>query len=764
MNVCPARNDDHRRATTVAMHRVWAKRLFNGKRISLHLYISFLIFFCCICCSGCPEIKLGGDWSNMAPQATATGIVVRYGVAVTIPGSSLLSDYDIDQCHYKSRSDVVDFYDSYGSWDGFGIANTDVTGHAQCFWVVADVCSPIGWVGDQNYVERLSVYTAAAAYVAQSMGAPVGNYSDPSFNALVNTKADDWCNANADCRAGDIDIYVKHFQIVYSEPRNEACGIAPAVPPYLQRIVHYNTGDERFGLATVDPTQSEAQIFLYIPGMDGLVAETTLTGTIGGLKRNCQVGAGGHEICDFLLTHALFNTGSFSLGSEDISGVVVGTVGMTEGDTIDNWVNLYHIAATAQFTDADGTWMTKGSSGAALQQLSWDSVAGKVGFHFSQVIDLQNDAYVLILVSGSATFLNRSPVAVVPPEFKKECEGKEQATVLLDGSQSYDPDGNLNLDWASWHEGSVANTSPLLGKGLTYTMSAPLGFTPVYLEIIDTWMTIERKETTVTVVDTTPPRLTCPEPQVVECTGPTGAVASYNPIASDICSEDLALNCAPTSGSVFPIGATSVSCQASDPTGNKSICDSSVKVVDTTPPVLSGVPADETVQCDTVPAPVTVTATDKCDTNVDLSFSQTRVDGNCADNYSLTRTWTAVDHNGNMKKSSQIITVQDTMGPVISCNNPATMIPSQAPISFTATALDNCGTSSAQITNFNCFSLKKGIKSRLESCVVEISGDKINILNSGGVDDNITWTVHATDGCANSSDQVCSIQVVNANK
>jgi hypothetical protein len=48
-----------------------------------------------------------------------------------------------------------------------------------------------------------------------------------------------------------------------------------------------------------------------------------------------------------------------------------------------------------------------------------------------------------------------------------------------------------------------------------------------------------------------------------------------------------------------------------------------------------------------------------------------------------------------------------------------------------------------------------------ESCIVSIAGDTITILDSGGVGDHIEWTVHAVDGCGNTSEQTCSVLVVN---
>ena len=43
------------------------------------------------------------------------------------------------------------------------------------------------------------------------------------------------------------------------------------------------------------------------------------------------------------------------------------------------------------------------------------------------------------------------------------------------------------------------------------------------------------------------------------------------------------------------------------------------------PPVLTGVPADATVQCDNIPAAATVTATDNCDPTITVTFTETAI-------------------------------------------------------------------------------------------------------------------------------------------
>jgi len=122
-------------------------------------------------------------------------------------------------------------------------------------------------------------------------------------------------------------------------------------------------------------------------------------------------------------------------------------------------------------------------------------------------------------------------------------------------------------------------------------------------------------------------------------------------------------------------------------------CNQIITVQDTAAPVLSGVPADTTVECDSVPDPASPTATDNCDDVPSITFAEVPTDGDCADNYSLNRTWTATDECGNSASQSQIITVQDTTAPEIQdcpsdtsvdiCNDPV-------PVAPVLTATDNC--------------------------------------------------------------------------
>ena len=119
----------------------------------------------------------------------------------------------------------------------------------------------------------------------------------------------------------------------------------------------------------------------------------------------------------------------------------------------------------------------------------------------------------------------------------------------------------------------------------------PLDDTTVNCTAIDAEGNVTGGSFTVTVEDTTPPILTLPANITAEATSPAGAPVGFTATATDIVDPAPVVDCVPASGTVFPLGTTTVNCTASDAEGNITGGSLTVTVEDTTPPVLS-VPAD----------------------------------------------------------------------------------------------------------------------------------------------------------------------------
>jgi len=78
--------------------------------------------------------------------------------------------------------------------------------------------------------------------------------------------------------------------------------------------------------------------------------------------------------------------------------------------------------------------------------------------------------------------------------------------------------------------------------------------------------------------DTTPPKIVVPARVVVDATGPRGAAAAYSVSVTDDTDPAPALSCAPASGSLFAIGDTTVTCKATDASGNTATASFTVHV------------------------------------------------------------------------------------------------------------------------------------------------------------------------------------------
>jgi hypothetical protein len=176
----------------------------------------------------------------------------------------------------------------------------------------------------------------------------------------------------------------------------------------------------------------------------------------------------------------------------------------------------------------------------------------------------------------------------------------------------------------------------------------------------------------VTVQDTTPPALSgVPGDQTLEAVSAAGAPFAYaTPTASDLVDGNRPVVCTPAPAlatpGTYPLGATAVTCTASDTRGNGASSGFTVTVVDTTAPTLT-LPANITAEA-TGPGGAavafTVSASDAVDASVIPSCS-----AQSGDTFVLGTTTvncSATDDAGNSASGSFMITVRDTTPPAIS--------------------------------------------------------------------------------------------------
>lgn len=103
--------------------------------------------------------------------------------------------------------------------------------------------------------------------------------------------------------------------------------------------------------------------------------------------------------------------------------------------------------------------------------------------------------------------------------------------------------------------------------------------------------------------------------------------------------------------------------EAEDDCGNKVSASQVITVIDNEILKFSGVPGDLTVNCDNIPAPPLVTASDNCDPTLDIKFTEdNKVVEGCG---TITRTWETGDNCGNKVKAIQVITVVDNAPPTL---------------------------------------------------------------------------------------------------
>ena len=251
----------------------------------------------------------------------------------------------------------------------------------------------------------------------------------------------------------------------------------------------------------------------------------------------------------------------------------------------------------------------------------------------------------------------------------------------------------------------------------------------------------------VTVSDNEPPVVTAASDSTVECAWTNGSEISAwlsnhgGATATDNCSGDLTW----TNDFSFDeepnwiCGLTTeieVTFTATDGNLNSSTTTASFIIEDTTAPVFNQtLPGDTTVNCESVPAAVGLTAQDLCSVEVAVTYAPDTVLGTCPHEYTINRTWSTIDDCGNPATHTQVITVQDTVAPMITVQAMDSIIPCD-------------GTDHS--ADFASWRAAYGGAEATESCG-GIAWTESYVMGSTCAGDSAQVTFTATDECGNFS-------------
>lgn len=243
-------------------------------------------------------------------------------------------------------------------------------------------------------------------------------------------------------------------------------------------------------------------------------------------------------------------------------------------------------------------------------------VMTSVGFVLADTVRADGDS----VTSGNQSLIplgERGPGEVVTHDvtFMLECAGLTHpapgSTITVQPSSFTSPlDGSLAATsttigpipstWTAGGEGcpTPAPTLPANGPS-TVTLTTPTTpgedyiFTVMYARVGASGISGSTAISfSVDVVANTPPTIALPASMTAEATSPAGAAVSFAVGATDAEDDpDPTPSCTAASGSIFALGTTTVSCSVTDSGGLSASGSFTVAVGDTTPPVLSGVPA-----------------------------------------------------------------------------------------------------------------------------------------------------------------------------
>ena len=301
-------------------------------------------------------------------------------------------------------------------------------------------------------------------------------------------------------------------------------------------------------------------------------------------------------------------------------------------------------------------------------------------------------------VSFGVDIVDQNPPVLsnVPVDFSVERSGLSSATVNYALPTATD-DIDTSVAIACTIPDGSGGTTPLPSGG-TVPFSAPgPTTTAVTCTATDDSGLSASGTFAVTVQDTTPPSIEDVADILVGAATAAGATVNFStPQATDV--GAVTVSCDAVSGSVFPIGTTTVSCTATDDAALTATEVFTITVADTTPPVITTVDDISVEAALAGGANVTFSAPTASDLGGNIDVTCTAFDppvvvrsGDFFPIGATTVTCAATDGSGNTATEIFIVTVADSASPLLYIPADITTIldnTSGAVVEFTVTATD----------------------------------------------------------------------------
>ncbi|WP_083702174.1 gliding motility-associated C-terminal domain-containing protein [Mangrovimonas sp. DI 80] len=337
--------------------------------------------------------------------------------------------------------------------------------------------------------------------------------------------------------------------------------------------------------------------------------------------------------------------------------------------------------------------------------------------------------------STTATFTvqdTTAPTFTVPASVSLECD-QDPTDLALTGDVTDETDGcssDLEATYTdTTAQGACANESIITR---TWTLADECGNTTTQAQ-------------TITIQDTTAPTFTVPAAVTIECDQDENDLALTGDVTdeADNCSTDLEATFADATAQGACANETIITrtWTLTDECGNTTTQVQTINIQDTTAPTFT-VPASVTLECDQDATDLALTGdvtdeADNCTADLDATYTDATTEGECANESTITRTWTLVDACGNTTTQTQTISIQDTTAPTINTE--------------AASLTVECDGTGNQ-TDFNEWLASNGGASATDNCSeVTWTNDFTELSAACGNTGAATVTFTATDACGNTA-------------